>query len=381
MSEADIRMGRLEVRESGAPAWYDEAKFGIFIHWTAAAIPAYASVRTTPFSDNEGRQDEAAMQEVFRELPYAEMYQNTMHVPGSSAAEYHQEHYGGLPFDALVHQFRDGLDRWDPDAWAELFERAGARYVVLVTKTEDGFLLWPSAHPNPHREDWQAVRDVVGELATAVRARGMRFGVYYSGGLDWTFGGLPVTSMESMLAAMPQSDEFIGHVDAHWRELIERYRPAMMWNDYTYPVNADVASLHRFYREHVPDGIINDRFAGPREGIQADIGTLEYHLDTSPDYSNAPSAYKWEACRGIGTSFGYNRLENDETYQSSAALIHELVDIVAHGGNFLLNVGPTAAGDVPWLQAERLLTIGWWLRRYGEAVYGTTRWEDRKSVV
>src|SRR5581483_563808 len=100
---------------------------------------------------------------------------------------HHHATYGDLPYDAFVAEFLAGHRGWDPDAWADLFRAAGARYVVLVTKHHDGVLLWPSAHRNPHKRDWQASRDIVGELAAAVRARGMRFGTYYSGGLDWTF--------------------------------------------------------------------------------------------------------------------------------------------------------------------------------------------------
>ena len=97
------------------------------------------------------------------------------------------------PTTSSCAQFLAGHRGWNPDEWADLFARAGARYVVLVTKHHDGVLLWPSAHRNPHKQGWQSERDIVGELAAAVRDRGMRFGTYYSGGLDWTFGGLPIT--------------------------------------------------------------------------------------------------------------------------------------------------------------------------------------------
>lgn len=348
-----------------SPAWFDEAKFGIFIHWTVAAVPAYAAVRD--FYADVAVDPALAI----RELPYAEMYQNTMSIPGSSAAAYHAENYGDMPYDQFAAEFKEHLARWDPDPWADLFARAGARYVVLVTKPEDGFLLWPSAHPSPYRAEWQTERDVVGDLAAAVRARGLRFGIYYCGGVDWTFGGPPSTGGSSSLAAEPDDETFVGYVDAHWRELIERYRPAVMWNDYSFPAAGDVAALFDFYRTRVPDGVVNDRYGQRGPEVVYDFRTLEY----AKDYSVAPTDQKWEACRGIGTSFGYNRLENDETYAPAGQLIHELADIVARGGNFLLNVGPTASGSIPWLQAERLLAVGWWLRNNGGAVYGTRPWQ------
>lgn len=357
--------------ERDLPAWFDEAKLGIFIHWTPAAVPAYAPAIESKFT-NMG-QPGFDMREAFRDNTYAEMYQNSMAIPDSPTAAYHAEHYGDLPYDAFVEQFRRHLLDWDPEPWAELFQRAGARYVVFVTKPEDGFLLWPSATPNPHKEKWQSERDVVGDLAAAVRAKGLRFGVYYCGGVDWTFGGLPITDEASLREALLQGDDYLAYADAHWRELVERYEPSLLWNDYGYPVAADFDSLFRAYDDRVPDGVVNDRFGSFQasgKDVRRDFVTVEY----KPDYSDVPTEPKWEACRGIGSSFGYNREETDVTYQPSSALLRELLDVVARGGNLLLNVGPTAAGDIPWDQARRLLDIGWWLHVYGEAVYGTRPW-------
>lgn len=100
--------------------------------------------------------------------------------------------------------------------------------MVFVVKEADGFLLWPSAHPNPHRDHWQAERDVVGELAAAVRARGLRFGVMYAGGMDDTFGGIPMTDIDSFMAAEPDTAEYAAYADAHSRELVERYQPSVL---------------------------------------------------------------------------------------------------------------------------------------------------------
>ena len=169
------------------------------------------------------------------------------------------------------------IPRWDPEPWAELFSQSGAGYVVFTTKTEDGFCFWPSAHPHPRRRNWQSERDVVGELAQAVRAHGVRFGTYYCGGVDWTFGGLPMTSAESLLAGMPQDDEYIALFDAHWRELIERYEPCVLWNDYGRPEREDPEPLIRLYLERVTDGIVNDRFDNEvlRSGLESRRGDQE----------------------------------------------------------------------------------------------------------
>src|SRR6187551_104495 len=186
------------------PAWFDDAKFGIFVHWTPATVPAFAPTTTS-----------ATWIASMGDSPYCEWYQNSLAVPGSPVHEHHREHYGDLPYDAFVEQFLAGLRGWDAEPWADLFASAGARYVVLVTKHHDGVALWPTAHRNPFKSDWQAERDIVGELAAAVRRRGMRFGTYYSGGLDWTFGGLGITDLRTLIAAIPQSPEYLEYANAH----------------------------------------------------------------------------------------------------------------------------------------------------------------------
>ena len=357
--------------DRATPAWFDEAKLGIFIHWNAASIPAYAPVlETADLPDDED------WIKAWRRLPFAEMYQNTMAIPGSPTERHHRERYGDLPYDAFVEHFREQLiPCWDPQPWADLAARAGARYVVLTTKTEDGFLLWPSAHRHPRKRGWQSGRDVVGELAQALRGRGLRLGTYYSGGLDWSFQGLPTTSRMATAAAMPQDAEYLSYAEAHWRELIERYEPCVLWNDYGYPDAADIAALFREYLTRVPEGVINNRFDGDPFAC-GEAPSAVYSDFVTPEYSTAgTAALKWEACRGIGTSFGYNREETQQSYMSGAELTHTFADVVARGGNLLINVGPMATGGVPWPQAQRLLELGWWLSIHGEAIYHTRPWE------
>jgi alpha-L-fucosidase len=346
------------------PPWFDDAKLGIFIHWTAAAVPAFAPITDSPFDLAEGG---GGWEEAMRCSPYVEWYWNSISIDGSPAQEHHREHYGDAPYDAFVAQFLAGHAGWRPEPWADLFDAAGARYVVLVTKHHDGVLLWPSATPNPNKEHWGSDRDIVGELADAVRARDLKFGTYYSGGLDWSFGGLPMTDLKAMFTAIPQTDEYRDYVEAHWTELIERYRPDVLWADIGSPASLDLEGLWDRYYGAVPDGVINNRFdwMGQTAGARhADFVTPEYSTKGDPNR-------KWEATRGIGTSFGFNRAEDDSTYLAPDALVRMFVDVVAHGGNLLLNVGPTGDGTIPWAQAQRLLALGWWLRINGLAIYGT----------
>ena len=348
------------------PPWFDDAKLGIFVHWTAAAVPAFAPVTDSPF-------DLAATggwEEAMRCSPYVEWYQNSIAIEGSPAAAHHAEVHGNRPYDDFVAQFLAGHAGWQPEPWADLFAQAGARYVVLVTKHHDGVLLWPSATPNPHKEKWASERDLVGDLASAVRARAMRFGTYYSGGLDWTFGGLPITDLAAMFRAIPQSPEYLAYAGGHWQELIDRYQPDVLWNDIGYPAAADLPGLFERYYAAVPDGVVNNRFdwiAQTSGAVHCDFVTPEYSTTGDPNR-------KWESTRGIGTSFGYNRFEPESSYLAPDALVRLFVDVVAHGGNLLLNVGPTADGVIPWVQAQRLLALGWWLRTNGDAIYGSRPW-------
>ena len=354
------------MNDRALPRWFDDAKFGIFVHWTAAAVPAFAPVGPSPFELAAEQGEQAA----FANSPYVEWYQNSLAVEGSPVQRHHVATYGDLPYDEFVRQFLSGLGGWNPHDWADLFLRAGARYVVLVTKHHDGVLLWPSAHRNPNKPVWQPERDVVGDLAGAVRDRGMRFGTYYSGGLDWTFGGLPITDIRSMLAAVPQTDEYLTYADAHWRELIDRYEPCVLWNDIGYPAAADLGALFSSYFDRVPDGVVNNRFDWVRQSsgeVHADFVTPEYSTQGAP-------SRKWESTRGIGTSFGFNREEGDDDYLSADDLVRMLVDVVAHGGNLLLNVGPSGDGTIPFVQGRRLLAVGWWLDVNGPAIYGTRPW-------
>ena len=349
------------------PQWYDDAKLGIFVHWGLYSVPAWA----TPIGEL-GKFDE---DQWFANNPYSEWYLNSLRIDGSPTQEHHRKTYGdNFAYMDFAPQFNAALNGWEPDAMAGLFKDAGAQYVVLTTKHHDGFTLWPSEVENPNLAQGQrsTERDVVGELTAAVKAAQMRMGLYYSGGLDWSFNPEPIDSFEKVYSTIIHTQQFADYADAHWRELIKKYDPAILWNDIGYPEQADIAQIVADFYNANADGLINNRFEIGKEGAPR-----RHHDFTTPEYAKMDEItdYKWETCRGLGYSFGYNQVETAEHTIGEAELIHLLADIASKNGNLLLNAGPMPDGTIPELQASRLRTLGSWLRKNGDAIYGTRPWK------
>lgn len=382
------------------PAWYDDAKFGVFIHWGLFSIPAFAP-KVGKISDIFKTDYPRAV----ALAPYTEWYENAIKSPDTPSAQFHRETYGDAPYRAFREPFIEGLKQWDPDAWAEAIAGSGARYVVLVTKHHDGFCLWPSAIDNPNEQGWRTQRDVVGELAAAVRRAGLRFGVYYSGGIDWSFNREPLRTLMDFVGSVP-GGEYPAYADAQMRELVDRYEPSVLWNDISWPDGQDALNaLFGDYYARVPDGVVNDRWKTPTFGARmlrwrparrvldaviqsrmAKAGSETEgvvpppvpHSDfRTPEYVRFDTiqARKWEATRGMSHSFGFNRNDTEADYESAEHLLGELIDCVSKGGNLLLNIGPHGLdAQVPELQLKRLKAIGAWLRVNGEAIYGAQPW-------
>jgi len=350
-----------------APEWYRDAKFGIFIHWGLYSVPAYAPP--------SGKLHEVPWDQWFKNNAYAEWYMNSVKIDGSPTQQYHYKTYGrNFDYMDFVPQFNEAVAKWDPDKMAGLFSSVHARYVVLTTKHHDGFLLWPSQTKNPNRaEDRQhAARDIAGELASAVRARNMKMGYYYSGGLDWSFNPTPIIARGDVAGTIIHDPKYAAYADNHWRELIERYQPSILWNDIGYPEQGDVAHIFADYFNEIPDGVVNNRWEVRKEGAPK-----RHHDFETPEYQTMADIYpeKWEMCRGLGYSFGYNQVEGPEQTIKEDELIHLLIDVTSKNGNLLLNVGPKADGSIPAIQEERLRALGAWLDTNGEAIFATRPWE------
>jgi len=352
------------------PTWWSDAGLGILVHWGPYSVPAWAPVGpdASTVAETEG------WEEALRRAPYAEWYWNGLGLEGSAVADYHAAVHGATTYEDFADDFGRASANLDPDSWAELFARAGAGYVVLTAKHHDGYLLWDSATENPrHGSAWHSDVDLVGEVAAATRRHGMRFGAYYSGGLDWTFGGLGIDSVEALSAAVPTGPAYAAYARAHWLELIDRYRPDVLWNDVRHAAGTgDAHDLFDHYYEAVPAGVVNDRFdiVGAAAGTtHADIVTPEHHA-----LSGLPLR-PFEVCRPLGTSFAWNRAEEDADLLTTEELVAVLVDVRSRGGNLLLAIGPTAHGSIPRRQRERLEGLGAWMAVNREAVVGVQPWD------
>ncbi len=394
------------LRLHSVPAWFTEAKFGIFIHWSLSTIPAWAPTEKGDFHEVIRKE---GFETYFRYNPYSEWYQNGLRLGEGPVFEHHRDTWGGdFPYSKFKDSFNASLADWDPEAWAESFKAAGATYVVLVTKHHDGFCLWPSDVPNPRMPGFHASRDVVGELAEAVRRRGMRMGLYYSGALDWTWTDEPIRAAADMLTNGDPSQEYADYAEAQYRELIARYKPSILWNDIAYPARGRYLGLLADYYEAVPDGLVNDRWMQASDefrlslrkplmravadwgakrimlkpqpsdpGVPFDYSTMEYHV------SDKILARHWECVRGIGHSFGYTANESESNFLKASEGVGLLADVVSSNGNLLLNIGPKPGGEFQGIQRDCIEGMGAWLAANGQAIYATTPWtrpEGRSSA-
>ncbi|MET0734659.1 MAG: alpha-L-fucosidase [Microbacterium sp.] len=334
--------------ERPLPEWAKDATLGIFIHWGPYSVPAWA--------EPTGAWGAVPREEWFAHNAYAEWYANTIRIEGSPAAQHQADAYGGAPYDAFLDAWR--AEEFDPEGWAALFAQAGADYVIPVTKHHDGVTLWDA----PGDETLSTVhrgpgRDLIGPIAEAVRAHGMRFGVYYSGGLDWSFTDFPpLESMTDVDDLRPKDAAYSALATAHVRDLIDRFEPAVIWNDIEWPdagkADGSLRELLAHYRDVVPDGIVNDRWGAD----VWDYRTSEYSHDTHNE-----RGIGWEHNRGLGFSFGHNRLEDEALTISARELARLFADVVSRGGRLLLNVGPEASGRIPAVQRRTLERFGAWM--------------------
>ncbi len=350
------------VRTHTIPEWYQDCKLGMFIHWGLYSVPAFATPTVELGVVNN--------EEWFCNNPYAEWYRNSLKMGSGPTWEYHKETYGE---DFAYEDFADlwKAENFHAEKWAELFSEAGARYVVMVTKHHDGFCLFPSKYTDFHSVKRGPKRDLVKELSDAVVSKDMKMGLYFSGLLDWQWEDTPIYIDDDVKLNYSPTYAFADYSYKQAKELIDTYKPSMFWNDIGWPEagKQELAHLLAHFYNTCEDGVVNDRF----NGLWQDYPTLEYQ------FGKVSREEKWEMCRGLGLSFGYNAMESEEHILSVEKLVSLLVSTVANNGNLLINVGPKADGTIPDIQEEKLKGLGEWLKINGEAIYGT-RCSRRLSV-
>lgn len=337
------------LNKRGIPAWFNQDKFGIFIHWGVFAVPAYA-----PVIPNSGDS-------------YAEWYWYRIHNKQKNFYDFHVKNFGSnFAYQQFEPMFKAEL--FNPDQWAELFKNAGARYVVLTSKHHEGYTLWPSEEADKAwGRPWNAVsgtpqRDLLGDLTNAVRNKGLRMGYYYS-----------LYEWYNPIWLYDKKKYVEEHMFPQFKDLVNRYKPSVIFSDGEWDLS-DTAwkspELMAWLFNESPvakEVVINDRWG--KHNREKNTGST---YTTSEYGSGKDASIVWEENQGIGHSYGFNRNENVNDYKTGDELILMLIDIVSRGGNLLLNVGPTADGRIPVIQQERLLEIGAWLDKNGEAIYGTT---------
>ena len=329
-------------------AWWREARFGMFIHWGVYALPGGV---------HKGKKIKGV----------GEWIQRTAQIPIEDYESYAKQ------FNPL---------EYDPVAWVKTMKKAGMKYVVITSKHHDGFALWDSKVSNYDAVDFAPYgKDLLKPLAEACKAEGIKFGLYHSI-MDWHHpqaqanGAPKYEYQKNPNEAFPL---FVKHyLKPQIKELITQYDPDILWfdgewiNDYTHEMGLD---LYQFVRNLKPSIIINNRVDKGRKGMAGmnrddqryagDFGTPEQEI------LEGTAIMDWESCMTMNDTWGFKI--HDDNWKTTAMLIHNLVDIAAKGGNYLLNVGPTAEGIIPAPSIERLEKMGKWLETNGEAIYATEK--------
>ncbi|CAH1802901.1 unnamed protein product [Owenia fusiformis] len=334
------------------PAWYDEAKFGIFIHWGVFSVPSF----------------------------HTEWFWHEWHYNKTEFVNFMKKNYPpGFTYADFAPMFT--AEFYNPDSWAKVLENSGAKYVVLVTKHHEGFTNWPSkASWNWNAMDVGPHRDLVGDLATAVRkhAPNVHFGVYHSM-MDW-FNPLYLQDKANNFT----TQEFVKNkCMPELYELINNYKPDVLWSDGDWETTYKYWNATEFiawlYNESpVKDTIaINDRWGNDARCKHG--GFLNCNDKYNP---GVLQKRKWENCMSIDRgSWGYRRDANLEDYYNTSSLVAILAETVSTGGNLLMNIGPTHDGRILPIFQQRLKDMGEWLKVNGEAIYKTRPWSHQNDTI
>ena len=340
-----LLMGTNSARAADADRmdWFKQAKFGMFIHWGIYAVPA---------GEWEGKTN------------YAEWFQLQTKMPNAQ-------------YEKFAAQFNP--TKFDAKAWAKTAKDAGMKYVVITAKHHDGFSMYDSKLTEYDIVDATPYKkDPMKELADAVRAEGMTFCFYYSVP-DWHNRNFPAKYSQRATATQPgfhgdpnpdaDVEKYVEYVKGQVKELLTNYGPiGILWFDGggSFGKNNDLRIKVMHAQEIIdmihqiqPNCLVNNRL-----GLPGDYGTPEQKI---PD---GKSSTPFEVCMTLNKHWGYNKADHD--FKPPKEVIQKLADIASKGGNFLLNVGPTAEGEITPPSIAILSEVGKWMKTNGESIYGTS---------
>lgn len=326
--------------------WWREARFGMFIHWGLYALPAGSW--------------------------------NGAKVPGIGEWIMDQANIPVAEYEQLAARFNPV--KFNAAQWVRIAKDAGMRYIVITSKHHDGFCLFDSDTTNYDIVDATPYKkDLLQALSDQCREQGLKFCVYYSI-MDWHHPAQYRGSEQHYNPTRMHEDrkqEYIDYMKTHLQELLAGCDPAVLWFDGEWPAwwtEPDAQDLYAFLRQLKPSLIINNRVGKGRQGMEGltkddqqyagDFGTPEQQIPAT-----GMPGVDWESCMTMNDTWGFR--SDDENWKSAETLIRNLIDTASKGGNYLLNVGPTAAGEIPAASVARLEALGKWMHTNGESIYGT----------
>ncbi len=374
------------------PAWFDDGKIGIFIHWGPYSVLGY----------------------IKGDRGYAEQVPKAIYSDPKHLYPLLKQRFGAAPpefgYKDMVEHFK--AEKWDPEAWATLFDEVGAKYVVLTAEHHDGWANWDSDLTPWNAMDKGPKRDLVGELGAAVRKRGLKYApsthrerhhMYFSS-KSYVADGEPFPDIAKEIELHPEAASLYGPFDldkafaddyvARWKEIEKKYQPDFLWIDdiplWTRDGNNVLKGIAKPEIQYFYDQLrlmitdfMND---GARRGQPVYLnnkgGSVNWPEGVGcrekDNLRLAQLGPKWQSCTTFGTSFGYLAAEEADDYphkkKNAGEVIHEMIEVVSRNGNFLINIGPRADGTIPEWQVERLRAMGDWLKINGAAIYGSRYW-------
>lgn len=325
--------------------WWRDARFGMFIHWGLYSVPA---------GEWKGKKTPEKL---------AEWIQERSQIPGED-------------YEPLVKQFNP--IKFNADQWVRVAKDAGVKYIVITTKHHDGFCLFDSKYTDYDVMSTPFKRDIMKELADACQRQGVQICWYHSI-MDWHHPDyLPRRSWENRSAEGANFDRYVTYLKNQLRELTTNYgKIGVLWFDgewedtWTHQHGQD---LYEYVRGLDPNIIVNNRVDKGRQGMVGLTKEGEFAGDFGTPEQEIPATglpgVDWETCMTMNDTWGY--ATGDQNWKSAKDLIRKLIDVASKGGNFLLNVGPTAEGVIPSASVDRLKAIGQWMKINGESIYGTS---------